>query len=72
MPQKYGNEKEWREHIEYLMPFFKDERYIKIDGCPVFVIYRTESIPRIDSMIEFWNKICKEEGFNGIHIVWRS
>ena len=69
MPQKYGNEKEWREHIEYLMPFFKDERYIKIDGCPVFVIYRTESIPRIDSMIEFWNKICKEEGFNGIHIV---
>lgn len=22
LEQKYGNEKEWREHFEYLLPFF--------------------------------------------------
>src|SRR3546814_810670 len=28
------------EHIRYLIPFFRDDRYIKIDGKPVYVMYR--------------------------------
>ncbi len=34
---KYGEEKEWKEHFDYLRPFFEDERYIKVNGKPVFL-----------------------------------
>lgn len=45
MPQSYGMEQDWKQHFDYLLPFFKDERYIKVDGCPMFLIYKPQSIP---------------------------
>lgn len=69
MPQKYGGEKEWKEHIDYLMPFFRDNRYIKVDNKPMLVLYRTNNIDNCELMIDYWNNICKLEGFNGIHVV---
>ena len=69
MPQSYGGEKEWEEHFQYLLPFFQDSRYIKVSNCPLFVLYRTESITDCDRMIDYWDKKCKENGFDGIHIV---
>ena len=68
MPQEYGDTKEWEEHLNYLIPFFMDERYIKIDGKPLFLIYRTESFNRFDEMIEFWNKKLQEQGLSGLYI----
>lgn len=36
MEQIYGGEQDYREHFEYALKAFKDERYIKIDKMPVF------------------------------------
>ena len=36
--QEYGNEKNWEEHFTYLLPFFKDKRYIKENNKPLFII----------------------------------
>lgn len=69
MPQYYGQENEWENHLQYLLPFFKDKRYLKEDGKPIFLIYRTENIPDCNKMIEFWNVRMQEEGFAGIYIV---
>ena len=66
IPQFYGQQKEWKEHFEYLLPFFSDERYIKENGKPVFVIYRPMSIPCLKEMIEYWNELAMEKGFPGI------
>ena len=35
--QTYGTEEDWINHFNYLLPFFKDERYIKEDGKPIMV-----------------------------------
>ena len=69
MPQYYGAEKEWEQHFKYLLPFFKDDYYIKENGKPFLVIYRTNSVPNCNKMIEYWDKRCVEEGFSGIYIV---
>lgn len=69
MPQSYGSEKEWKEHFEYLLKFFKDERYIKIDNKPVFLIYRTSHIPNCEEMVAYWDNLCKENGFDGIYLI---
>lgn len=69
MPQEYGTEKEWKEHFEYLLPFFKDNRYIKENNCPIFVIYKSSSIKECLAMMNMWNSLAREAGFNGIHFV---
>ena len=67
--QKYGNRDEWREHFMYLLPFFQDERYIKIDNKPVFLFYKIREIECLNSMLKMWNQLAVEQGFDGIYII---
>lgn len=69
MPQKYGGKKDWRKHFDYLLPFFKDERYIKENDCPMFIIYKSSSIEDCGEMMENWNQLAVKHGFKGIHFV---
>lgn len=66
MEQVYGGKEEWEAHLQYLLPFFQDKRYILKDNKPVFLAYRAESIERCGEMIDYWNLRLKEYGFEGI------
>ena len=70
--QKYGNKKEWKDHFEYLLPFFRDERYIRIDGKPFMVIYRPELIDCINDMLDYWQKLAKLSGLPGITFAYQG
>ena len=70
--QKYGDESEWREHFDYLLPFFRDPRYIKCEGKPFFVIYRPEIIPCLEPMLSAWDRWAKEAGFPGMSFAHQS
>lgn len=61
MEQNY-NEQDDLVHIQYLMPFLKDERYIKIDNKPVIAIYKSYLIPDPNKMIETWQNEAKKHG----------
>jgi len=67
--QEYGDEKEWKKHFEYLLPFFRDQRYIKKDNKPVFVIYKPENIKRIRLIVQYWNLLARKQGFDGIYFI---
>lgn len=67
--QSYGEEDDWENHFNYLLPFFKDERYIKVNNMPMVVIYKLQSITHREQMIECWNKLAKKSGFDGIYLV---
>lgn len=69
MPQRYGDESDWKKHFEYLLPFFKDDRYIKENNCPMFIIYKSSSIKDCKAMMECWIEMAKEAGFDGVHFV---
>ena len=63
----YGDENDWYIHFMYLLPFFKDNRYIKIDNKPLFGFYQPyNKFEIIQKMICFWDKLAKKNGFNGI------
>ena len=66
MAQDYGDERDWLAHLDYLLPFFRDARYITLDGKPVFLIYKPEEIPRLLEMIAFWQREIKKHGFPGL------
>lgn len=64
---KYGSEEDWRKHFLYLIDFFQDDRYIKIENKPVFSIFKPDNDNgTIKMMINYWNKIAVEYGFDGI------
>lgn len=67
--QKYGGKDDWEKHIEYLIPFFKDHRYLKIENKPIFLIYSTSRIEKCEEMVEYWKQRLVEEGFAGLYII---
>ena len=67
--QEYGSENAWRKHFEYLIPFFQDKRYIKIDNQPIFIIYKPDDIDCLESMKSKWNEWAKEQGFDRIYFI---
>ncbi len=62
MEQDYGTQEDWEKHFYYLLPFFKDERYIKIDEKFLFVIYRPELISCLKPMLNLWQQLAKQNG----------
>lgn len=69
MPQEYGNEQDWREHFDCLKRIFNDPRYIRVDGRPMLLIYRSGSIPLLEPMLTLWRRMAQEAGLPGLHIV---
>ena len=69
MPQQYGGIEDWEQHLQYLLPFFKDERYILNENKPMLLIYRAENIPQCQEMIAYWDRRLKEYGFTGICVL---
>lgn len=69
LKQSYGGKKEWKEHFEYLLPFFKDKRYIQYDEKPVFLIYKPEYMYCLDNMMEYWKELAVQNGLNGICVI---
>ncbi len=66
MEQDYGTEEDWEKHFAYLLPFFKDERYITVDGKPLLVIYKPEQIIYLQQMIAYFRKLSMQAGFPGL------
>lgn len=69
MPQTYGDRADWEQHFEYLQRVFNDPRYIRVDGKPMFLIYRSASIEALEPMLSSWRHLAQRAGLPGLHIV---
>ena len=67
LKQEYGWKDDWEAHFEYLLPFFEDKRYIRIDDKPVFMFYHADKIPCLSAMITCWQEMAKASGLKGIY-----
>ena len=63
--QTYSHEDD-RAHIRTLVPAFRDDRYIRIHGKPLFLVYRAEDLPEPARTAAIW----REEAQRGRH--WRN
>ncbi|WP_196604820.1 glycosyltransferase WbsX family protein [Pectinatus haikarae] len=69
LEQKYGDKKNWIDHFYYLLPFFKDKRYIKKDNKPILILYKPAFIYCLSDMMTCWNELIRKEGFDGIYLI---
>ncbi len=68
--QEYLGVHDYDKHfIDVLLPAFKDERYIRVDNKPIFVIYSLDRKKEISEVISCWSELAVENGLNGIYFV---
>jgi lipopolysaccharide biosynthesis protein len=51
-----------RAHVRSLLPYFEDDRYIKVDGRPVFVIYKDAHLPDAARTTETFRDEARRHG----------
>lgn len=70
--QQYLGKEDYIKHFYSLLEAFRDERYIKIDGKLVFMIYRPLDFPGVDDFIKTWNSLAQENGLPGFYFIGSS
>lgn len=67
MRQNYSEEDD-RLHIQSLLPVFEDERYIRVNGKPFFLVYRTENMPNPARTAEIWREEARKAGIGELYL----
>ncbi|MBR4389970.1 MAG: glycoside hydrolase family 99-like domain-containing protein [Prevotella sp.] len=67
-PMKYLGDEDYTAHFNYVLPAFRDHRYITIDGKPIFSIYDPYNFADVAHFIELWQRLAIENGLPGVHI----
>lgn len=71
--QDYGDSNSWTRHYEYLSKVFKSKRYIKINGAPIFIIYRMDHIgEKFEPMVKLWKELARKDGFPDLVILGKT
>ncbi|CAI2308660.1 Glycosyltransferase WbsX family protein [Vibrio parahaemolyticus] len=65
--QKYNFDLE--RYFKYLLKYFKDSRYRKIDNKPVFFIYDAKNAPNYFNLKETFTSLAIEAGFDGMFFI---
>ena len=67
--QTYPGDEDYRAHFNYVLPAFKDKRYITCEGKPIFMIYLPDCHPEMKHFVELWQMLAKENGLDGIYFI---
>ena len=65
MEQTYPGKKDYENHFYAMLPAFKDNRYIKVDGKLLFGIFEPSDIPNMKEMSDIWNQLAKQNNLPG-------
>jgi len=68
----FDDEEDWVAHFNYMLPFFKDKRYILEENKPLLTIYIPNLIGKLNKMLVLWNKMAKDQGFDGVKFAFQS
>lgn len=67
--QEYPGDDDYQEHFYRFLKAFKDERYIRVDGKLLFLVFNPFDLPNAKHFTELWNKLAADNGLNGFHFV---
>ena len=68
----FNDEEDWVRHFNYMLPFFRDPRYISENNKPFMVVYVPNIIPKLSKMLSLWNRMAKDAGFDGLTFLYQS
>jgi lipopolysaccharide biosynthesis protein len=67
--QTYPGEDDHRRHFNHLLRAFADPRYVRVDGKPLFVVYRPEKLPDSRRVTDLWRDWALHAGLPGLYLM---
>lgn len=67
--EMHYSEEDFITHFNHVLPAFKDSRYVKVDGKPVFAIFSLFDFPLRRKFIETWRALAQQNGLPGIYFI---
>lgn len=67
--QTYPGPEDDAAHFRLLLPAFRDPRYFRVHGKPLFYIFRPEELPDQKAFVKRWQAMARAAGLVGLHIV---
>ncbi len=68
-PMTYGGDDDDRRHFEWLLPALSDPRAIKVDGKPVFCVYKAKNLPDCNRTTDLWRSLAIRHGLTGLYLL---
>jgi lipopolysaccharide biosynthesis protein len=65
--QHYGPEDD-RRHIDWLIDVFRDPRYVRVEGRPLFLVYRASVLPDPAATTRIWRERAERAGLPGLFL----
>lgn len=69
MEQTYPGEDDFIAHFNALLPAFRDERYVRVDGRPLVYVYRPFNIPDATTFLKLWRRLAADAELPGLYFV---
>ncbi|MCC5947031.1 MAG: glycoside hydrolase family 99-like domain-containing protein [Nitriliruptoraceae bacterium] len=67
--QTYPGPADHDAHFDALESAFHDRRYVRVDGHPLFVVYRPLEIPDLRRTVDRWRQRAERSGLGDLHLV---
>lgn len=69
MEQTYPGRSDYEAHFAELLPAFKDPRYLRVDGKPLFIIYKPRDVPNLTEAVVQFRQMAEDAGLPGLYLV---
>jgi hypothetical protein len=67
--QTYPGPEDDQAHFDSILPALRDERYLTVDGRPVFYVFRPEELPDARAFVDRWQQMARDAGLDGMYLV---
>jgi hypothetical protein len=67
--QEYPGTADDKAHFALLLPAFRDARYVKVEGMPLFAMLDPHDHPNPGDFVKHWRMLAQEAGLPGIYFV---
>jgi lipopolysaccharide biosynthesis protein len=69
LAEQVYSEADDRQHLRHLAQAFQDPRYIRVDGKPLFLVYRASKIPDPLATVKTWRDEAQRLGIGDLYLV---
>jgi len=67
--QEYPGDSDEKAHFDLVLPAFRDHRYVRVDGKPLFALFDAVNHPNPAGFVRHWRRLAADAGLPGIYFV---